>query len=92
MLLTDEHRPVSPDPVAKAERSPAAQHKAQTKQTSTGQSAHSYRTLLTELATQTQNTTRLHDHANTFEKLTQPTRLQAEALDLAAHAPVVVDP
>ena len=91
LLFTDEHRPVSPDPVAKAERSPAARHKAQTKRTSTGQSAHSYRTLLTELATQTQNTTRLHDHASTFEKLTQPTALQAEALDLAAHAPVVVD-
>jgi len=29
-------------------------------------------------------------HASTFEKLTQPTGLQAEALDLAAHAPVVV--
>ncbi|MGZ6576444.1 MAG: IS1634 family transposase [Solirubrobacteraceae bacterium] len=91
LLFTDEHRPVSPDPVAKAVRSPSAQHKAQTKRTSTGQPAHSYRTLLAELATQTRNTTRLHGHASTFEKLTQPTALQAEALDLVAHAPVVVD-
>jgi hypothetical protein len=91
LLFTDEHRPVSPDPVAKAVRSPAAQQKAQTKQTSSGQPAHSYGTLLTELATQTRNTTRLHGHTTTFEKLTQPTALQAEALDLAAHAPVVVD-
>jgi hypothetical protein len=91
LLFTDEHRPVSPDPVAKAVRSPAAQHKAQTKRTSTGQPAHSYRTLLTELSTQTRNTTRLHGHTSTFEKLTQPTALQAEALDLVAHAPVVVD-
>jgi len=91
LLFTDEHRPVSPDPVAKAVRSPAAQQKAQTKRTSSGQPAHSYRTLLTELATQTRNTTRLHGHTTTFEKLTQPTALQAEALDLAAHAPVVVD-
>ncbi len=90
LLFTDEHRPSSPDPVAKAVRSPAAQQKAQTKQTSTGQPAHSYRTLLAELATQTQNTTRLHGHTTTFQKLTQPTSLQAEALDLAAHAPVVV--
>jgi hypothetical protein len=90
LLFTDEHRPVSPDPVAKAVRSPAAQHKAQTKRTSTGQPAHSYRTLLTELSTQTRNTTRLHGHTSTFEKLTQPTALQAEALDLVAHAPVVV--
>ena len=89
LLFTDEHRPVSPDPVAKAVRSPAAQQKAQTKRTSTGQPAHSYRTLLAELATQTRNTTRLHGHSSTFEKLTQPTALQAQALELAANAPVV---
>jgi hypothetical protein len=92
LLFTDEHRPTSPDPVAKAVRSPAAQHKAQTKRTSSGQPAHSYRTLLAELATQTRNTTRLHGHTTTFEKLTQPTALQAQALNLAAHAPVVVIP
>jgi transposase len=90
LLFTDEHRPVSPDPVAKAVRSPAAQQKAQTKRTTTGQPAHSYRTLLAELATQTRNTTRLHSHASTFEKLTQPTVLQANALNLAANAPVIV--
>ncbi len=89
LLFTDENRPVSPDPVAKAVRSPAAQEKAQTKRTTSGQSAHSYRTLLAELSTQTRNTTHLHGHANTFEKLTQPTPLQAEALDLAANAPVL---
>jgi hypothetical protein len=90
LLFTDEDRPVNPDPVAKAVRSPAAQQKAQTKRTPTEQPAHSYRTLLAELATQTRNTTRLHGHASTFEKLTQPTELQAKALELAAHAPVVV--
>jgi hypothetical protein len=89
LLFTDEHRPSSPDPVAKAVRSPAAQQKAQTKRTSTGQPAHSYRTLLAELATQTRNTTRLHGASSTFEKLTQPTALQAEALELAANAPVL---
>jgi transposase len=90
LLFTDEHRPSSPDPVAKAIRSPAAQQKAQTKRTSTGQPAHSYRTLLTELSTQTRNTTRLHGQSSTLEKLTRPTALQAEALDLAQNAPVVV--
>jgi hypothetical protein len=90
LLFTDEDRPVSPDPVAKAVRSPAAQQKAQTKRTSTGQPAHSYRTLLAELATQTRNTTRLRGSSGTFEKLTQPTPLQAQALELAANAPVVV--
>ena len=91
LLFTDEHRPVSPDPVAKAVRSSSAQQKAQTKRTGAGQPAHSYHTLLTELATQTRNTTRLHGSTSTFQKLTQPTALQAQALDLAAHAPVVVD-
>jgi Transposase DDE domain len=90
LLFTDEDRPTSPDPAAKAVRSAAAQQKARTKRTATGQPAHSYRTLLAELATQTRNTTRLHGHTGTFEKLTQPTSLQAEALDLAANAPVVV--
>jgi len=90
LLFTDEHRPTSPDPVAKAVRSPAAQQTAQTKRTSTGQPAHSYQTLLAALATQTRNTTRLAGSTSTFEKLTQPTRLQAEALDLVANAPVVV--
>jgi Transposase DDE domain len=89
LLFTDEERPVTLDPVSKAVRSPAAERKAQTKRTTTDQPAHSYRTLLAELSTQTQNTTRLHGHTATFEKLTQPTRLQADALDLAEHAPVV---
>jgi transposase len=92
LLFTDEDRPVTPDPVAKAVRSPAAARKAQTKRTSTDQPAHSYRTLLAELATQTQNTTRLHGHTATFEKLTQATALQAQALDLAQHAPVIATP
>jgi transposase len=89
MLFTDEHRPTSEDPVAKAVRSPEAEHKARTKRTSDGQPAHSYRTLLTELATQTRNRTRLVGHTDTFEKLTQPTALQARAFDLAKNAPVV---
>jgi len=88
LLFTDENRPVNPDPVAKAVRSPAAQHKAQTKRTTTGQPAHSYRTLLADLATQTRNTTRLHDATHTFEKLTQPTPLQAHAHQLVEHATV----
>jgi hypothetical protein len=88
LLFTDEDRPVNPDPVAKAVRSPAAQAKAQTKRTSTDQPAHSYQTLLAELATQTRNTIRLAGASTTFEKLAQPTPLQAHAHQLARHAPV----
>jgi transposase len=90
LLFTDENRPENPDPVAKAVRSAAAQNKARTKRTANNEPAHSYRTLLSELGTQTRNTTRLHGQASTFEKLTQPTALQATALDLAANAPVVM--
>ena len=88
LLFTDEDRPTNPDPVAKAVRSPDAQHKAQTKRTITGEPAHSYRTLLGELATQTRNTTRLAGSTATFNKLTQPTPLQAHAHELIANAPV----
>jgi transposase len=90
LLFTDEHRPANEDPVAKAVRSPEAEHKARTKRTTDGQPAHSYRTLLTELATQTRNRTRLVGRTDTFEKLTQPTALQARAFDLAKNAPVVI--
>jgi transposase len=88
LQFTDEQRPISPDPVAKAVRSPAAQRKAQTKRTPTAQPCHSYRSPLAELATQTLNTIRLAGSSTTFDKLTRPTPLQAHALDLAQHAPV----
>lgn len=90
LLFTDENRPDGGDPVAKAVRSSEAEHKARTKRTTNGGPAHSYRTLLAELGTQTRNRTRLTGHADTFEKLTQPTSLQAQALKLAAEAPVVL--
>ena len=88
LIFKDEHPPHNTDPVAKAHRSPAAQTKAHTKHTSDGERCHSYRSLLAELATQTRNTIRLPDTHATFDKLTQPTPLQARALDLAEHAPV----
>jgi hypothetical protein len=66
LLFSDENRPLNPDPVAKALRSPGAQQKTQTKLTTTGEPCHSYRSLLTELATQTRNTTRLAGAPATF--------------------------
>jgi transposase len=88
LTFTDEQRPTNPDPVAKAQRSPAATRKAQTKRTSTGQTAHSYQSLLAELATQTRNTTRLAGQTATFNKLTVPTPLQAHAHQLIAELPI----
>src|SRR5919198_957594 len=51
LLFKDEQPPLAPDPVAKAARSPAAEHKAHTKRPTTGEPCHSYRTLIAELAT-----------------------------------------
>jgi transposase len=88
LLFKDEHPPTAADPVAKATRSAAAQRTAQTKRTTAGEPCHSYRSLLAELATLTRNTVRPAGTSATFTKLSQPTDLQARALELAAHAPV----
>ncbi len=88
LLFKDEQPPVQADPVAKASRSRTAQRKAQTKRTTTGERAHSYKTLLDELATLTRNTIRLPGTPATFPKLATPTASQARALDLVEHAPL----
>jgi len=88
LLFKDEQPPSARDPVAKASRSDRAKRKAQTKRTSTGETCHSYKSLLSELATLTRNTIRLPGAQATFDKLAEPTPLQQRALDLAATAPV----
>jgi hypothetical protein len=88
LLFNDEQPPLAPDPVAKATRSPAAERKAHTKRTTTGEPCHSYRTLIAELATLTRNTIRLPGTQATFDKLSEPTPLQARALDLATTTPI----
>jgi transposase len=89
LLFEDEFPPTQTDPVAKAVRSPSARRKAQTKRTTTGEIAHSYKSLLTELATLTRNTIRLPGTAATFNKLAAATPTQARALELAETAPVL---
>jgi transposase len=88
LLFKDEHPPIAADPVAKATRSPTAQRKAQTKRTAAGEPCHSYGSLLAELGTLTSNTIRLAGSDAAFERFTQPTPLQARAIELAEHAPV----
>jgi hypothetical protein len=83
LTFHDEEPPHQPDPVAKATRSTAADRKATTKTTRSGHVAQTPRDLLAELATQTRNTIRVADSPATFTKLTQPTPLQARALQLA---------
>jgi Transposase DDE domain len=82
LTFADEHPPHRPDPVAKATRSASAQAKAETKRTTAGQPAHSFRSLLAELATQTRNTIRIPASNATFTKLANATPLQARALQL----------
>jgi transposase len=89
LLFKDENPPTHPDPVAKASRSPQATRKAQTKRTTSGEVAHSYKSLLAELATLTRNTIHLPNTPATFDKLAQPNPTQARALELAEHAPVL---
>jgi len=89
LLFKDDQPPINPDPVSKADRSPPAKRKAQTKRTANGQPCHSYRSLIAELATLTRNTIRLPGAQATFNKLAEPTPLQARALELATNAPIV---
>jgi transposase len=69
--------------VAPAQRSASALNKARTKTNSEGQTVHSFRTLLADLATIVRNTCRATCvEAPDFEKTTTPTPLQQRALDL----------
>ena len=69
--------------VAPAEASPSAQDKARSKRTASGESVHSFRSLLDDLATITKNrvVAPLAD-AEPFELITRPTALQRKAFKL----------
>jgi transposase len=82
LLFDDEQPPDRPDPVAKASRSPSAERKAQTKRTAAGEPCHSLETLLSELSTRCRNTIRLPATGTSFDQLTEPTAIQARALEL----------
>jgi Transposase DDE domain len=89
LLFDDEQPPLQTDPVAKAVRSPEAERKARNRRTRHREPAHSLRSLLAELATQTRNTVRIHGSQATFEQLTTPTPLQARAHELIDQQPAV---
>jgi transposase len=72
-----------PSVVAKAQRSPRATRKAHSKTTEDGRPAHSFQTLLKDLATITKN--RVQPSQATlppFDMVTRPTPLQTHALEL----------
>ncbi len=68
--------------VAPAQRSPAAQRKARTKRAADGRPAHSFKTLLQDLATITSSRIQLRAGGPTFDKVTLPTPIQQRALEL----------
>ena len=87
-MLFDDHDPAAgqaarDSEVAPAQRSPAAQRKANTKQTEDGLPVHSFQTLLADLATISRD--RIQPRlagAATFDKVTRPTPVQQRAFDL----------
>jgi hypothetical protein len=79
-LKTDRARR---DPVAPATPSQSARTKKATRTTEDGLPLQSFLTLLAELATRCRNTARLKsDGSRTFQMVTEPTPLQARALEL----------
>ncbi|HEU5424184.1 MAG TPA: IS1634 family transposase [Nitrolancea sp.] len=82
-LLFDDETPLAPtDPVAPAIRSPAALTKAGSARTRDGHPAHTLPDLLSELGTLCRNHLRIGTSHHTFTQLTEPTTLQARALEL----------
>jgi hypothetical protein len=73
-------------PVAKAEVSPAARRKHNTKRTEDGLPVHSFRSLLADLATLTRNQVRF-GKGDAFTMLATPTTLQQHAFNLLGIAP-----
>jgi len=90
-LLFDDHDRAAVhaqrrSPVAKATVSPAARRKAASKHTEDGHPVHSFRSLLTDLATMTRNTVRFGADLETTV-LATPTTLQKHAFDLLEVSP-----
>jgi hypothetical protein len=82
---TDQQAKATRDPVAPAKRSEAAQDKASSHALADGTPAHSFSTLLTELAGIVRNTCRAPNspaEAPTFQVVTTPNAAQQRAFDL----------
>ena len=82
-LLFKDDSPLAPaDPVAPAQRSPAAKRKTTSKQTEDGLPVSSFRDLLDALATLCRNRIRLRGSQASFNQLTEANDLQRRAFDL----------
>jgi hypothetical protein len=82
-LLFKDDTPLAPaDPVAPAQRSPAATRKAASKKTEDGLPVSSFRDLLDALSTLCRNRIRLRGSQANFEQLTEQNNLQRRAFKL----------
>jgi Transposase DDE domain len=81
LCFTDEHKPARTDPVAPAQRSPAALAKTSRQRTNDGDAIHNLATLFAELGTLTRNTIAFTGGAR-ITKLAVPTPLQRRAFEL----------
>ena len=83
---TDQAAKATRDPVAPAQRSPAALDKVARRKLDDGSPAHSFSTLMAELGTIVRNTCRTPaagPEAPTFDSVTTPNATQRHALDLS---------
>jgi hypothetical protein len=86
-ILFDDHDPIGAKAkrasiVSPAKPSNAAQKKASTKKSQDGLPVHSFRTLLSDLATLTSNKVENKAHGLSFVRITRPTPVQQKAFDL----------
>ncbi len=81
LTYTDEEPPARPDPVAKAQRSPAAATKARKGRTTDGLVAHSYREIIDILGGLPRNVVAVGGAAQ-VEVLTTPNQIQRRAFEL----------
>lgn len=82
LLFTDENPAGNTDPVAPATRSAAARAKAGSHTTPDGHPAQTLPDLLADLATIARNQVRIATSEHTYTRLTTPTALQTQALEL----------
>lgn len=90
LCFTDETPPERTDPVAPAQRSPAAEAKASRRKTTEGVPVHNFATLLNHLATLTRNRI-TYPGGVSIDKLAMPTADQRRAFELiGAPIPLVL--
>jgi len=88
MLFTDDTPLAAADPVAPAQRSPAAKTKAGSHHTPDGLPAYSLTDLIAELGTICRNQLRIGTSPHTFPRLTTPNPAQTKALQLLDIKPI----